>query len=343
VHRADEATQVAPRPLRTSALLGLAGLFVGVFAVGLLQVVDRRTRSADEVADILGAPLLAGISAGTRGRAASESELVMLTDSEGRQSEEYRILAATVELSNVGGGSRVLLVASALGGEGKSSVASNLSIAAARAGRSVALVELDLRRPRLTTRFGLGRSPGITNVLTAAADLDDALIEIDVGHPYDGGAGGESAVAPLSSERGRLFVIPAGPIPPNPADFAAADGIGDLLRTLRAQFDLVVVDAPPWLVVGDALAVARHVDGIVVTVRDRSTARTALQELRRRLDVTGAPVVGFVLTNVRPGQVGGYSDYTSRSPRAESRRGARRVASGAGLSSLLRKPEPPER
>jgi Mrp family chromosome partitioning ATPase len=146
----------------------------------------------------------------------------------------------------------------------------------------VLLLDLDLRRPALAALFGLEGAPGLTDVAAGRAELDDAVAPI--------------AVGPQPTGRGSLEVVPLGPIPADPGEFAVAPALPALLERLRARADLLLVDAPPLLQVGDALALGALVDAVVVVTRLHALQRATLGELVHALDACPATKLGFVVT-----------------------------------------------
>jgi capsular exopolysaccharide synthesis family protein len=289
VQPATSAAQVAPRPVRSGVLGGLLGLVAGIVAAWILHLVlDRRVRNEDDVNEVLGAALLARVPRLPRGWGEADGPAV-LTQPNSSFAESMRILATTVDLANVGGRSRVLLMTSAAPGDGKSTTAVNLAVALARIGPHTALADFDLRRPAVARQLGLSRGRGIVDVLASRARLDDVV------RPVDLSADGHGAGGLRSGTAGRLDAIPSGRIPPNPGEYTVAGAVSGLFDQLRERYEVSVVDAPPWLPFGDALALARRADGVVAVVRARRSLRKDLAELRRRLESSSARLLGYVL------------------------------------------------
>ncbi len=177
-------------------------------------------------------------------------------------------------------GLNVVLVTSAVGGEGKTSLASQLAISLARAWRRTLLLDADMRKPGAHRLFGLGREPGFSDVLCGEAELDAVL-----------------HATPIS----RLWTVPAGTANDHALQALAQD-VGPLLAELKSRYDFVIIDCPPVLPVADALMLGQHVDGVLLSVL-RGTSRLPLvHEARRRLHALGIPVLGAVVAGV-PGEV----------------------------------------
>jgi capsular exopolysaccharide synthesis family protein len=171
------------------------------------------------------------------------------------------------------------MISSALPSEGKTTMTINIALTLAESGRRVAVVEADLRRPRVTRYLQLVGGVGLTNVLAGAADLDEVM------QPY--GPGG-------------MAVLAAGPTPPNPGELLASSHMAALIDKLRASHDFVIIDAPPLLPVADSTGLAPLVDGVILSVRYGSTRKDQLSQAVTALERVGARVLGVVLNIVPP-------------------------------------------
>jgi polysaccharide biosynthesis transport protein len=300
VQTPDHATQVQPRPVRNGILGLVLGIVLGVALAFLREALDTRIRSAEEIEEPLGLPLLARIPEPPR-RVRKGDKLVMLEEPHGLQAETFRLLRTNLDFVRLLKQPRTILVTSALEGEGKSTTAANLAIALARAGQRVALVDLDLRKPSLGRFFDLRGRPGMTELALRRAVLADAVV------PLAFTSGSESASGNGNGHRinaGELVVIGSGPIPPNPGEFVGSSAIAVLLEELRKLCDTVLIDTPPALHVGDAISLSKHVDALVVVCRMKVVRRPVLKELRRVVDASPCTKLGFVLADA--GSEDGY-------------------------------------
>src|ERR671935_164806 len=177
VQTPDHATQVQPRPVRNGILGLVLGIVLGVALAFLREALDTRVRSAEEIEDRLGVPLLARIPEPPR-RGRRADKLVLLEDPRGSQAETFRSLRTNLDFVRAVSHPRTILVTSALEREGKSTTSANLAIALARAGQRVALVDLDLRKPSLGQFFDLRGRPGVTQLALGQAQLADALVPL---------------------------------------------------------------------------------------------------------------------------------------------------------------------
>lgn len=323
VSPAESATQTQPRYTRNIVLGVLLGLMLGTLLALLWNAVDTRVRSAEEVAEVLGLPLLARLPEPSK-RLRSDKRLIMLGEPNGPGAEAFRMLRRNIDFVNLERGARTIMVTSSVQGEGKSTTIANLAIAFARAGRRVILVDLDLRRPILDRFFRFEERAGVTDVALGQARLDEAVVSVAV-----------AAVdrAPRSPDNGHagaqiLKVLPAGTPPPNPGEFVESRALADILTQMRAQADLVLVDAPPLLQVGDAMGLCGRVDALFLVARLNVVRRPMLRELRRVLETCPASKLGFCLAGAQLEedvyQAGYYNyRYVESEPRRkrEERRG----------------------
>src|SRR5436190_1363223 len=322
VKAADSATRVQPRPVR-NGILGLAlGIVLGIGLAFLREALDTRIRSSEEIEQRLGLPLLARVPEPPR-RLRKRNDLVMLAEPQSAQAETFRLLRTNLDFVRLPHESRTIMVTSALEREGKTTTSANLAVALARAGRRVALVDLDLRRPALGTFFDLGSRPGLTEIGLHRAELEDALVPLAFLSRVQKGNGALNGNGHRFRE-GELVVIGSGPVPPNPGEVVSSPPIAGALKELRELFDIVIIDTPPALHVGDPMSLSAHVDGVLVVCRIDILRRPMLTELRRVLDASPARKLGFVVTGAGSEEGYGYgygsSYYYSR---AETREAAR--------------------
>lgn len=310
VQRASEAAKTQPKTTRNAILAVVLGLVLGIGLAFLRESLDTRVRSAEEIGERLGRiPLLARVAAPPK-RFADKDRLVMVDEPYGPDAEAFRILRTNLDFACLGREIRSLMITSAIEEEGKSTTIANLAVALARTGKRVVLVDLDLRRPFLHRFFGVD-GPGVTQVALGHATLGAALIPIaltehvapvdDVGELSGSGNGH----GPFKVE-GMLRVLPSGPIPPDPGEFVGTRALVTILERLQEDADIVLIDSPPVLPFGDALALSNHVDGILLATRLTAVRRGILHELARQLETVPTPVLGFVATDAGAESAHGY-------------------------------------
>jgi len=313
---ADGAGKISPRPRRNGILGFLLGGILGIGLAFIAEALDKRVRSEREIADTVTLPLLARVPRPAR-RLRKANSLVMLAEPRSIAAEPVRALRTNIEFANLERNARTIMITSAVQREGKSTTIANLAVALVRAGRRVALVDLDLRRPFLHRFFGVKSVPGVTDVVLGRFKLSDAMRPVPVSAP--GGQRSSTAPAPVqfplasASSNGHgqldgvLNVLPAGTIPPDPGELVGTEGLGDLLDSLRDQFDFVLIDAPPLLVVGDAMALSARVDAMFVVTRLKVVHRGMLHELARLLEACPAEKFGYVVAGAELGETYGYA------------------------------------
>jgi polysaccharide biosynthesis transport protein len=314
--KATGATKVRPQPTKYG-LLGLAlGLVLGIGLALLRDAFDTRLRTPDQVSAVLGLPLLSRVPAPTR-KLQRDGRLVMIADPTSQGADAYRRLRMNLEFATVGKPSQVMMFASALAEEGKSTTLANLAVASALAGKSVAVVDLDLRRPSLAQFFRTGdEQPGLSAVVLGYAELDDALVHVPLEllsrntadrlaphGPAGNGANGAGATT------GSLMLLPTGILPPDPGEFVGLEGVGRVIAALRERVDVVLLDIPPLHAVGDGLTIAGLADALVVVVRSDWARRRVTGELASILARMPVESLGFVLCGSGGDATSGYYGY----------------------------------
>ena len=331
----------SPRKPRGVVLAFAVGLVLGIALAFVLEQFDTRVHDDEEIADLLGLPLLGHVPPfGRRNR--DKGVLLTLSEPSGPTAEAFRVLRSNLDFVSIDGALKTLLVASSVQGEGKSLSACNLAVSMALTGKRVILVDADLRAPRVHSYVGVPNSVGLSSVIARRADLGRALVrvvlttsrdargalgmsaEVRTGTPAHAGAGGawaaadpgagaEIARAPRPGGSGDaqvLYVLPSGPLPPNPGEMVASERFGEVIASLAAEADIVLVDAPALLPVGDVAALARRVDALVYLVNPSKVRRPALQQARMQLDQLPCRKLGLIEMTQSKGRAK-YSGYYS--------------------------------
>jgi capsular exopolysaccharide synthesis family protein len=272
-----------PKPKVNIALGIVVGLLLGVGVALLLERLDRRVREPEDFEALFGRPILGAIPA--------NGELVSSSVSSGvvgsQHAEPFRMVRANLRYFDVGRHIRSLVITSATPSEGKTTVALNLAIAAAESGARVILIEADLRRPTLAARTGVSPVPGLTSVLTDQAELDRATRQFVLERPDVGG-----------TRRISVDVVPAGAVPPNPAELIESEAMDALIKKAEGDHDLVIIDTPPASLVSDSIPLLARVDAVIAVARLGLSTRDAASDLRDQLEKLHAPLVGVVINFV---------------------------------------------
>jgi capsular exopolysaccharide synthesis family protein len=278
----------SPRPVQ-DALLGLAaGLALGLGAAFLRDSLDDRLTSKEATEHAGGAPVLAMTPVVTSWRR-QKALVVSVAEPTSPAAESYRSLRTSLQFARQERQLRSVVVTSPGVGDGKTSTVANLGVVFAQAGERVVLVSSDLRRPRIGEFFGLDEQAGLTSILSGQRTLEEALLPVP---GFD-----------------RLSLLPAGSVPPNPAELLNSTHAQDIFTRLRDQFDLVLIDSPPVLPVTDAAILSQHADATLILAAAGQTRRADLHRAVEKLDQVGATILGIVLNKVtrQTGRNYGYS------------------------------------
>ena len=233
------------------------------------------------------APFVAEVGAAER---PGSIELVPHYFPNSRLAESYRSIRTALLLSSADDPVKTVAVTSALPGEGKTVTVSNLAVTLAQSGKTVLVVDADLRRPRQHRIFKVKNTFGLTTYLTDSIELKSVV---------------------KSTEIPNLFLINAGPVPPNPAELLGSEKMSRFIRMMSEECDHVLFDLPPMLEISDALVLGAKVDGLVLVVHGDKTSREALKKAREKLDLLKVRTVGVVINNVDMPRHGAYyyKDY----------------------------------
>jgi polysaccharide biosynthesis transport protein len=303
VREASGAGKIQPHPVRSGVLGGMLGLVLGVGLAFLAEALGTRVGSGDRVRDLLGLPLLGRI-ARPAGRLRKHNRLVTLESLSDPEVEAFRILATNLDFVTLEFPAKTIMVTSALPQEGKTTTLANLGVILAYQGRRVTIVDLDLQSPVLHRVFGVADGPGLTNVALGQASLDQAIVRVplDLDPPLipamgiNGRPSEEHANGRAPDLEASLEIVRCGATPPNAGEFLVSRLVEHILARVAAESDLVLIDAPPLLVSGAALALTAEVDGILVVARLNFLKARALRELRQALDACPTRKLGLVLT-----------------------------------------------
>jgi polysaccharide biosynthesis transport protein len=301
---------VAPRRAQNIILSGLLALIGGIGLVLFLDYINNKIETVEDIDRYLRLPALGVIPAveianksrrllGT-GRSNNESvqigkpSSIILSQVESNSSiaESYRQLRTSLLLSSAGHPPRTLLFTSSQPAEGKTTTSVNTAISLSQTGSAVLIIDADLRRPRVHKIFGIRNNAGLSNYLTGDADLS-TMIQV---------------VMP------NLYVLPVGPLPPNPAEILGSAKMKQAIDTLAANFDFLIIDSPPVSSFADGLILSSMVEGVIIIVKGGVTPREMAQRTKEHLQAIGAKILGIVINQIKlqPHDYYYYSTYYSR-------------------------------
>lgn len=278
---------VEPRPAREGIIGLLAGLSVGALLALMVDRLDDRARSMDDVTRVTGLPVLAALP-----RLTMPPGIELIRSSHGRYAEAIRGLLANVRLLRAPGALKVLLITSPGSGDGKSSTALNLAVASALSGTRTLLIDADLRRPVIAELTGLGPGPGLAEMLQGSLRLSDVARDPNIPN---------------------LRVVTSGKGVDGPVELLTGSGLRDVIAACSAEAEFVVIDAPPALGLADALPLSVQADATLLVVDARTASRRDLIETVARLQRVGASLVG-VAGNAVTGRQDPYYGYEYNRP-----------------------------
>lgn len=278
--RVVDPASLPERPARPKPLTNLLFAIFGgaAFAVGLaffFEYVDNRIKSPDEIKRLLSVPFLGMVPSLPKGSA--EASRLLNDGAPSSFVEAFRAIRTNVLFSSADEGCRSIVITSTRPGEGKTLVAANLAIALAQSGHRVLLLDADLRKPRVHEVFNQPLEAGVSNLMVGRAKASEAMRKTSVSG---------------------LWVLPAGRIPPNPAELLGSKRFKDFQSSLRQHFDWIIIDSPPVMAVTDPSIVAHTADGVIFVVGAEMTARHAAQSAIDQLESANAHIVGAVLNRV---------------------------------------------
>jgi capsular exopolysaccharide synthesis family protein len=258
-------------------LMGLVGgLVMGLALALLLEFLDSSITTQAQIEERLGLTFL-GFVPTIPETTGSSPDLHIHREPKSLIAECMRAIRTNVLFMSPDKPFKRMLVTSSGPQEGKSTTTINLGIAMAQSGNRVLIIDTDMRRPRVHKAFGVPNDVGVSSLIVGEQKLDDAI---------------------KSTEVPGLFVMPCGPIPPNPAELLHTRAFSDLLTRLGDRFDRIILDSPPVGAVADAVVLATQVDGVVMVLKSGKTNRDVAMRTVRALRDVKAPLYGAVLNDV---------------------------------------------
>jgi capsular exopolysaccharide synthesis family protein len=284
------ASPSSPKPVRNALVGGVVALFLAILAAVLFERLDPRLTTPKQVENALDRPIVGFIRS---------SRALARAPAAGRSpppnADDFFALRAQLRYLNTARNLRSILITSGASGDGKTTIAWNLARAAAGRDTRVLFIEGDLRNPSLATALGAEPDKGLTDVLDGTATLNDAIEEVAV-------ESGENGRVP-SRIVGVVFAGVAPSMRPDPLDW---ERLGMAIQHAERDFDLIVIDTAPILIVPDAIPLLSDVGGVIVIGRLGSTPRAALARLKEQLETIDAPTVGVVVNSVDKDTTYGY-------------------------------------
>jgi Mrp family chromosome partitioning ATPase/capsular polysaccharide biosynthesis protein len=301
-------TPNGPRTLRNTILGLVLGLTLALLAAFGRDVLDRRLRGAGQIGEQLGWPILGHV------RDAVFTAPVFFSPNgksiaEERDREAFRMLRQNLHFLDVDSPPKSIAVTSALAEEGKSTVASALACACAASGAQTLLVDCDLRRPSIADRFGLAKTPGLTDYLLGDATPAEILqmVELPVVPGVPSGRNGSGPAPGESGSGRRLACITAGGRVPETAELLGSERFADFLRQVTDAYDQVVLDSGPLLAVADTTVLLAETQAALICIRSQRTTQDQAAAVKQAVERLPHRLIGIVVTGVKPDADDAYS------------------------------------
>ena len=280
---------VKPRTLLNTLLAGAGGLILALAFITVREMADDTLKSRNEVEELLGTKVIGYI---TNIKDNYDGEGIYVGRSpRSPVAEAFRSLRTNLEFAAREKALKTIIVTSGGPEEGKTTVASNLAAVLSHSGKKVILVDADLRRPRIHQYIGISNAKGLSDVIGTEQEIDfnDYLQELE--------------------NTPGLSILPSGGLPSNPTDLLGSEKMKNLLSTLSASFDYVVIDCPPMLV-ADPQVLLGLADGVLLVLVPGKTRKEVVRAIKEQVEHTGVRLLGVVFNRLQPGHHAGYGGYS---------------------------------
>ena len=275
---------VPVKPEKATAYM--TALFLGLLIPGtiifLIEFFNDKVKSREDIVKITQAPIIGEVGH-------SENLNAIVVDKVSRKfiAEQFRIIRSNLQFVLPKDGKQVILVTSSSSGEGKSFISTNVGAVMALAGKRTAILELDIRKPKIMSSLNLPRRTGITNYIIGKSTIDEIIVNVP--------------------NIENLSIIPCGPVPPNPAELLLNEKMSNLFEELKERFDVLIIDTAPIGLVADATILSRFSDTTLYIIRHNYTFKKQLQLFDELYMKDRLPRISLVINDIKLG--GGYGDY----------------------------------
>ena len=277
-------TPVKPNKKAIQILAILVGIGLPALVIFMGEVLNDKISTRFDIESITNAPIMGEI-----GHSYSEKVLIANKTSRSMVAEQFRIIRSNLQYVLNKTEKPVILVTSSFSGEGKSFVSTNIGAVIALASKKTIILEFDIRKPKVLSGLGMSKRAGISNFLVGKAELKDVIVPV--------------------AEHENLYVLPCGPIPPNPSELLLDAKVEEMFNWLRQNFDAIIVDTAPVGMVGDAMTLGKFADCTLYLVRQGHTFKkqvVLIDELYRTMKL---PKVSIVINDVKVKPGYGYYGY----------------------------------
>ncbi len=281
---------VSPRLRQVILMVLFGGLTVGMGLVYMMDILDDRFRSVEEMQTQLNTPILAMVQRLSKTGTVGPDALQVHADPNATECEAFRTLRTALALSE--GQVRQIVISSSEPGDGKTTILANLAVSYAQSGKKTLLIDADLRRPGLTALMGMRGIEGLSSIIRG----QDNVIQMAGAHIRPSGIEG-------------LDVLASGPRPTNPAELLTNPRFAELLAGVEAVYDQILIDSPPALATSDTIVIGRLVDGVVMVVQPEKNRRRTVMRAVESFASLKIPLLGVVVNRVGSENDRGYYGY----------------------------------
>lgn len=283
-HARPSYAPVRPNRRMIQILAAVIGFIVPALVIFLIEILNDKVATRADVERATDTPIV-----GEVGHSYSEKVLVVNKTSRGMVAEQFRIVRSNLQYILNEAANPVILVTSSFSGEGKSFVSTNMAAVMALTEKKTVLLEFDIRKPKIMTGLNMAKRPGISNFLVGKAELEDLIVPVP--------------------EYENLFVLPCGPIPPNPSEMLLDKKVTEMFEWLKQNFEVVIIDTAPVGMVSDAMTLGKFADCTLYLVRQGHTFKKQLILIEELYKEKKLPKVSIVINDVKVKAGYGYYGY----------------------------------
>jgi capsular exopolysaccharide synthesis family protein len=279
---APNSSPVKPDPKNARFLAIVIGMLIPTIIIVGIELMNDKVRSRSDIERLTDVTILAEV-----GHSLGEKTLIVTPGNRKFIAEQFRILRSNLQYVLTHTKKPVIMITSSFSGEGKSFISTNTGAVMALTGKKTIILEFDIRKPKVISGLGLPRQRGLTNYILGQTTLDELPVKVP--------------------DTENLFVLPCGPIPPNPSELLLDTRLNDLFEYLRQNFDVVIIDTAPVGMVSDALTLSKYADCTLYIVRQGHTYKKQINQIDEYHEENKLPKVSIVLNDVK--LQGGYGNY----------------------------------